>query len=190
MSEATWPTAYACAPALGGRHDGYALRPIAWDDREPIRRWRNDQIDVLRQRSALSVDDQDRYYRDVVAPQLTAAEPAQVLVAVDLDGSLIGYGGIVHLAWGDRRGEVSFLTATDRLDGATFTADWRAYLAMLVPAARDHLRLHKLTTETYAFRTALVPLLEEAGFVREGVLREHHDVDGAWVDSLAHGLLL
>lgn len=185
-----WLAAYACAPGLGGRHDGYRMRPIGWDDREPIRRWRNEQIDVLRQRGPLTVDDQDRYYRDVIAPQLAVAEPPQVLVAVELDGDLIGYGGVVHLAWGDRRGEVSFLTDTARLDDDTFVADWRAYLAMLVPAARDQLGLHKLTTETYAFRTTLVPLLEEVGFVLEGTLREHHDIDGVWVDSLAHGLLL
>lgn len=186
----SWPSAYACAPTLGGRHGAYAMRPIGWADREPIRRWRNEQIDVLRQRAPLTPADQDAYYRGVVGPQLDQLEPPQVLVAVDLAGTLVGYGGVVHLAWGDRRGEISFLTDTDRLADATFAADWRAYLAMIVPAARDQLRLHKLTTETYAFRTGLIPLLEEAGFEREGVLREHNDVDGVWVDSLAHGLLL
>lgn len=187
---AGWPSRYACAPDLGGAHGQYEMRPLAWADREPIRRWRNEQIDVLRQRGPLTQADQDRYYLDVVAPQFGRAEPAQVLVAVEFDGVLIGYGGVVHLAWGDRRGEVSFLTDTGRLDAQTFAADWRAYLAMLVPAARDQIGLHKLTTETYAVRTGLFPLLEEAGFVQEGTLREHHDLDGTWVDSIAHGLLL
>ena len=186
----SWPSAYACAPALGGQHGAYTMRPVAWADRVPIRDWRNAQIDVLRQRAPLTPADQDAYYRDIVAPQFDQLEPAQVLVAVDLDGELIGYGGVVHLAWGDRRGEVSFLTRTDRLDDSTFAADWRAYLAMLVPAARGQLGLHKLTAEAYAMRTRLFPLLEDAGFVQEGLLRAHHDVDGEWVDSVVHGLLL
>lgn len=185
----TWPARYRRAPDLGGRHGSYAMRPIDRSDREQIRLWRNAQIDVLRQREPLSEADQDAYFRDVVAPQFDQPEPAQVLVAVELDGRLIGYGGIVHLAWGDRRGEVSFLTDTSRTDPATFRDDWRAYLAMLVPAARV-MGLHKLTTEAYAFRTDLFGLLVEHGFVLEGTLREQHAHEDGWVDSLVHGLLL
>ncbi len=189
MTPVRWPTHYACAPRLGAAVDGYVLRPVDWADREAIRCWRNEQIDVLRQREPLSTDDQDRYFRDVVAAQFTDPLPPQVLVAVDRDETLIGYGGIVHLDWGDRRGEVSFLGATDRLDRATFAADWNAYLRMLVPVARG-LGLHRLTTEAYAFRTDLFGLLEAHGFVHEGTLREHHRFDGSWVDSVVHGLLL
>lgn len=186
----TWPAAYACAPGLAATAGRYALRPLRWEDREPIRQWRNDQIEVLRQDRPLSASDQDRYYRDVIAPQMAADRPPQVLVAMTEDDSLIGYGGIVHLAWSDRRGEVSFLTDTARLDETTFTADWRAYLDLLLPLARRVLNLHKLTTETYEVRTTLIPILEQHGFVLEGTLREHHLLDGQWVTSLAHGLLL
>ena len=69
-------------------------------------------------------------------------------------------------------------------------SDWRAYLAMLLPLCREGLGLHKLTTETYEFRTNLIPILEEHGFVLEGTLREHHRLDDRWVTSLAHGLIL
>lgn len=185
----TWPAGYACAPDLGTRHDEYTLRPVTWSDREPIRRWRNAQLRVLRQRAPLSPDDQDRYFRDVVEPQFTQDEPEQILVGVEVADTLVGYGGIVHITWPDRRGEVSFLTDPARSDAASFAADWRAYLTMLVPAARA-IGLHRLTTEAYAFRTDLFGLLEEAGFVHEGTLREHRDLDGTWVDSVVHGLLL
>lgn len=186
----SWPPGYTRWPGLGATDGAYALRPLDWSDRIPIRQWRNDQIVVLRQDRLLSEDDQDAYYRDVIRPQLALSTPPQVLVAVTLDEVLIGYGGIVHLHWADRRGELSFLTATDRLDPSTFAADWRAYLSLLLPLCRDQLGLHKITTETYEFRTDVIPLLEEAGFVLEGTLREHHRVDDRWVTSLAHGLIL
>jgi RimJ/RimL family protein N-acetyltransferase len=186
----TWPSAYACAPGLAAAAVPYALRPLRWDDREPIRQWRNDQIEVLRQDRPLSADEQDHYYLDVIAPQMAAERPPQILVAMTHDDALIGYGGIVHLSWPDRRGEVSFLTDTTRLDEATFTADWRAFLDLLLPVARDVLDLHKLTTETYEVRTTLIPILEQHGFVLEGTLREHHLLDGRWVTSLAHGIIL
>lgn len=186
----TWPSHYACAPGLGGRVGAYSARPIAWADREPVRRWRNAQLGILRQREPLSEDTQDRYYRDVLAPSFAQARPSQVLVAVECRGVLVGYGGVVHLDWADRRGEVSFLTDPRRLDPEAFAADWRAFLALLVPMARDQLGLHRLTTHAYASRTELFGLLEEAGFVREGVLREHRSLAGGWVDVVLHGLLL
>lgn len=186
----TWPDAYACAPGLRASAGRYSVRPVHWDDREPIRRWRNEQIDVLRQAAPLTPAEQDAYYSTVIRPQFDQAQPAQVLLGFVVDGVLQGYGGVVHLHWADMRGEVSFLTATDRLDAATFRADWTAWLTLLVPLCRDVLGLHKLTTETYAFREALLPLLEEHGFVLEGTLREHHRLGDEWITSLAHGLLL
>ena len=50
----TWPPAYSCAPGLAAAAGRYALRPLRWDDREPIRQWRNDQLDILRQDRPLS----------------------------------------------------------------------------------------------------------------------------------------
>lgn len=186
----TWPAEYACAPGLRATAGPYGVRPVEWADREPIRQWRNEQIDVLRQAAPLGVADQDHYYEQVLRPQFAAAHPPQVLLGFTVDGILQGYGGVVHLAWPDLRGEVSFLTATDRLDGDTFRSDWTAWLELLIPLARDVLGFHKLTTETYAFRTTLIPLLEEHGFALEGTLREHHRLDDEWITSLAHGLLL
>lgn len=185
-----WPSGYACATDLVASAGAHALRPIRWEDRHDIRTWRNDQLEVLRQVSPLTESDQDAYFSDVVRPQMGQAAPTQILFGLTLDEHLIGYGGIVHLNWPDRRGEVSFLSATERLHDATFAADWRAYLGLLVPLARDTLGLHKLTTEAYEFRTRLFPLLEEAGFTLEGRLRQHHHLEGRWVTSLAHGLIL
>lgn len=186
----TWPTRYACAPGLDRSVDDYRIRPLGWGDRGPIRQWRNAQLAVLRQREPISETDQDRYYRDVLEPSFGQARPEQVLVGVECRGVLIGYGGVVHLDWADRRGEVSFLTDPARLDASTFAADWRSFLAMLVSMARDDLALHRLTTHAYASRTDLIGLLEEAGFAREGVLREHRNLAGDWTDVVLHGLLL
>lgn len=186
----TWPTGYTRWPNLGTSDGGFSLRPLRWADRIPIREWRNAQIDVLRQDRALAPADQDDYYRGVLEPQFAMRTPPQVLLAFTQEDHLIGYGGIVHMHWADRRGELSFLTATDRLAAETFASDWRQFLALLLPLCRDQLGLHKITTETYEFRTDVIPLLEEAGFTPEGILREHHLVDGEWVTSLAHGLIL
>lgn len=184
-----WPTAYAYFPELTSHQGRYHIRPIHWDDRIAIRTWRNEQIDVLRQASPLSEQDQDRYFKYIVRPQFSKPQPSQLLWAFLEDDQLVGYGGLVHFAWSDLRAEVSFLTETARVP-ASLARDWVIFLSLLIPVARGNLKLHKLTTETYSSRPDLIPVLESVGFVHEGTLREHHRVNGEWMDSLTHGLLL
>jgi len=184
-----WPRGYTHFPSIERKSGEFRIRPLEWEDREPIRRWRNEQIDVLRQTAQLTAEDQDAYYQAVLAPQFAEREPRQILWALEEDRTLIGYGGLVHIVWSDLRAEVSFLTQTSRL-AANFESDWTVFLEMLIPLARDELRLHKLTTETYSSRPELIPILESHGFVLEGTLREHHRIDESFVDSLVHGVLL
>jgi RimJ/RimL family protein N-acetyltransferase len=117
-------------------------------------------------------------------------EPSQILLALEEDGELIGYGGIVHINWPDLRGEVSFLTRPERSTGAQLREDWLAFLEMLTTIARESLGFHKLTTETYEIRSDLIQTLEQSGFELEGVLTAHHRIGSSWVNSHAHGLLL
>jgi RimJ/RimL family protein N-acetyltransferase len=185
-----WPAAYRCADLTGLARGRYSLRPIAWADRVPIREWRNAQIDVLRQAAPLSIAGQDAYFANVVRPQFDEAEPAQVLVALLDDDRLIGYGGLVHISWPNRRAEVSFMTEGGRQDEATFRADLGAFLDLMVEMATERIRLHRLTTECYEFRTVFIEELERAGFEPEGRLREHIRVDDDYADSMLHGRLL
>lgn len=186
-----WPDSYRRFPVLTTDtiHNGYALRPIRWDDRLAILQWRNAQLDVLRQIEPLSKSDQDRYFTKTVLPQLDHEFPAQFMFAFLKESKLVGYGALVHIHWGDHRAEVSFLTDPGRLNPATFAADWSAYLHLLKPLAKE-LGLHKLTAETYSLRSDLIPILEANGFVQEGVFREHHRENGNFTDSHVHGLIL
>jgi RimJ/RimL family protein N-acetyltransferase len=170
----------------------YVFVGLRHEDLEPLRRFRNEQIDVLRQREPLTREDQERWWREVVVPTHAAADPAFLLVSIlDGGGAFLGYGGLVHADWRDGRAEVSFLVdPARRRDDALYAADLRAFLDFLLPFAFEDLGLRRLTTEAYAFRTRTIALLEAAGFVREGVWREHTlGPDGEPVDSVLHGML-
>lgn len=186
-----WPEHYRFYPELllDSSIDGFRLRAIAWSDREKVRSWRNSQLEVLRQINPLTVEDQDGYFRDVVLPQFELEHPPQLMFAFLRGSELIGYGALVHIHWGDLRGEVSFLTSPDRLDANTFESDWTHYLELLKPVARK-LGLHKLTTETYSMRQELMRILESNGFVQEGVLRDQHRIGSQFTDSYIHGFIL
>jgi len=186
-----WDSGYRFFPELTATSSDnrYQLRPIHWNDRNAIREWRNAQIDVLRQQNPLSANEQDNYFSNLVLPQLTQEQPEQILFAFLEDSQLVGYGGFVHIVWSDRRAEVSFLTDVDRSEQNIFSQDWSEYLKLLVKLAR-RIGFHKLTTETYSIRPELIEILEDFGFTQEGILRDHHLINGEPVDSYAHAYLI
>ena len=173
------------------RHGTYRLVPIRYEDREPIRAWRNAQLDVLRQATPLTAEQQDTYFQRVVLPLFEQEKPGQLLFSLLHDDELIAYGGLVHISWADLRAEVSFLVEPARAaDAATYRQDFRAHLRLLGQVAFESLKFNRLFTETYDIRPAHVAILEEAGFRLEGRLRQHIQLQpGTFTDSLMHGQL-
>lgn len=166
------------------------VRAIEPEHIEPIRRWRNAQIDVLRQTRAITPEEQIAYFERVIWPDKGTDHPSNILLGLFENGRIIGYGGLVHIAWDYRRAEVSFLLATEiaQDDGrvSTLFATWLRHMQGL---AFDDLGLSRLTTETYAMRALHLRVLDEAGFQREGLLRQHVRVGGRPMDAVVHGRL-
>lgn len=177
---------------LEGRCAGHRYVALRRQDIQALRRFRNEQLSVLRQRCPLGAADQERWFEEVVVPTHADPEPSFLLVSIldDAEG-FIGYGGLTHIDWPQQRAEVSFLMSPERAARAEiYRGDMLAFLSWIQRWAFDELQLHRLFTETYAFRTEHIRTLEEAGFVPEGRLR-HHVVDpsdpSGFVDSLLHG---
>lgn len=182
--------AYRCMPRPRLQEGNLSVEAVRPSDIEPIRRWRNAQLKVLRQGAPISRSEQAAYYRKHVWPDMRLPKPANILLAYLEDGRRIGYGGLVHIAWRHRRAEVSFLLKTELADTpAECGRYFPAFLGLMKALAFDDLRLHRLCTETYAIRERHLAALEQAGFRREGVLREHVWIDDRPVDSILHGCL-
>src|SRR5436189_68606 len=89
--------------------DGFTVVPLRKQDIQKIREWRNAQLDILRQQTLLTSEHQETYYQSFIAPSFTKENPSIVLFSFLHEGECIGYGGLVHIDWIARRGEVSFL---------------------------------------------------------------------------------
>lgn len=165
-------------------------RAVEPEDIELIRGWRNAQIDVLRQTREITAEEQVAYFERAVWPDKASDQPSNILLGLLEDGRIIGYGGLVHIAWDYSRAEVSFLLATGiAQDDAVVATLFATWLELMQTLAFDDLGLSRLTTETYAMRTLHIRLLEEAGFRREGLLRQHVRVGGRPMDAVVHGCL-
>jgi len=172
-------------------HGDYSLNAVQDEDIENIRLWRNSQITLLRQPSIISREQQISYYADKIFASMQEKAPANILMSFYLKDELIGYGGLVHISWQDRRGELSFLL------NPVFTKDKRIYqekqmvfLQLAAELAFKGLGLNKIYTETWSTRHDHIQNLESFGFRLEGTLKSHVVVDGKFEDALMHRILL
>ena len=167
------------------RDSDYNISSIHMEDAESIRLWRNDQMDALRQCKKISEIEQREYFEKNVVSEFNSKAPKQVLFRFCMQNSLIGYGGLVHLNWENKRGEVSFLLETSRTSNVSkYCDEFAIFLSLLKFVAFEHLHLHKLSTEAYAHRIHHVDTIEKTGFTRDGILRDQTSIGGKWVDAI------
>ena len=176
---------YIILKGFRGSFRGYELTSIRMEDAETIMKWRNEQMSALRQSAPLTPSEQKNYFDNVVKPSLSQKQPDLILLRFTFENSLIGYGGLVHIDWGNQRAEVSFLLETERgKDTFQYGRDCSVFLNLLMRCAFDTLDLNKIYTYSYSHRSFHVNAVEASGFRRDGVLREDTKVDGEWVDAV------
>lgn len=170
--------------------NGYKIIPIRAEDMELIRLWRNAQIDILRQKTPISYEEQQIYFRKNIWPTFIQKNPQQILFSFFLQNELIGYGGLTNMDWEALRGEISFLVNLERgEESQTYKQDFSHFLNFISRVAFEELHFHKIFTETFAFREKHMKILETFGFQRDGILREHVFKRNHWYDSFVHSLL-
>lgn len=181
---------WKCLPVQSFRIGDYSVAPVQPGHIEEIRVWRNAQKDVLRQMTDITPEQQVNYFSTRIWPAMGSKTPSDVLMSLFYCDELIGYGGLVHIAWEHKRAELSFLVSPARAeDPALYRRDHKYFLSLMKAMAFDHMGFHRLFTETYDVRPLHIANLEDSGFVREGVMREHVYIDGRAVDSIIHGCL-
>lgn len=170
--------------------DGFEIRPISIKDIEQIRIWRNKQMDVLRQKKIITSSEQIAYYNNVLLPTLSQEFPNQIIFSYFKDKILIGYGGLVHISWEDKRSEMSFLLNPDLISNESI---YEQYFLKFINFMREvnfnELGFHKIFTETYSHRTFHISVLVKAGFELEGVLRDHIVINNMHINSLIHSII-
>jgi len=169
----------------------YSIAPLRKQDIQKIRKWRNEQIRVLRQQSPLTKTDQIKYFEHVIKKSFHEIQPDVILFSFLKENNCIGYGGLVHINWNSKRGEVSFVSDTIRTESKKiYQKDFSIFLKLLFKISFDDMCLNKLTTETFDIRPWTIEVLENQGFKKEGRLRKHVLIDDRFYDSILHGKII
>jgi RimJ/RimL family protein N-acetyltransferase len=113
-------------------------------------------------------------------------EPGWFQYAVELTADKIHIGDVgVNLHENRLQADIGFTLAT--------AFHGRGYASEAVRGVLGHLfrirGLHKVSAECDARNIASARLLEQVGFIREGLLREQTWIKNEWTDDLIYGLL-
>jgi len=163
----------------------YSIVPIRIEDRFDIMQWRNEQMYHLRQAEPLTKAKQDDYFENVVTRLFDQERPNQLLFSFLKGEECIGYGGLVHINWTDKNAEISFIMET-QLEKQSFEKNWGLFLDLLEQVAFSELNFHKIFTYAFDIRPELYKTIEEKGFRKEAILKEHCLFNGKYMDVVIH----
>jgi len=163
----------------------YSLQPIRWEDRYDIMHWRNEQMFHLRQDKELTPLDQDAYFENVISKLFDQEQPEQILFSLLKEEKCIGYGGLVHIDWKQRKAEVSFLIDTE-IEKTQFKKLWLLYIGMIEKVAFNQINLNEIFTYSYEVRPKLYPILDQAGFIEKERILNAIQIQNNPVDALIH----
>lgn len=168
----------------------FEIRPISVDDIEQIRIWRNLQMQVLRQNKVITTSDQINYFNNTLLPSFSQENPSQIIFSYFKNEVLIGYGGLVHISWEDKRSELSFLLNPEFVNVENIYEEYfTKFINFMKEVNFSILDFHKLFTETYSHRSFHISILEKAGFELEGILRDHIIIEKKYFNSLIHSII-
>lgn len=170
--------------------DHFEIRPISINDIEQIRIWRNKQMHVLRQKKLITNSEQITYFNNILLSSFSQEYPNQIIFSYFKDKVLIGYGGLVHISWEDKRSEMSFLLNPELVEIENIYEQYFSKFIYFIKEVNfTILDFHKLFTETYSHRFFHISILEKSGFELEGVLRDHIIIDKKYFNSLIHSII-
>ena len=177
---------YKCLSNLEYVYEDYKLIVIRDEDMYPIMQWRNEQIDILRQKEPLTKEKQEWYFRNVVDKLFEVEKPNQLLFGFLENDILIGYGGFVHIDWESQNAEISFLTDSKRLEPDMFSKDWESFLNLIKRIANLELDFTKIYTYSYDIRPKLYQILKKNNFIEEARLKNHISINDKQYDVFIH----
>ena len=155
-------------------------------DAEKIRRWRNNQIKILRQNEIIKKNEKIKYFKKNIIINNNKLD----LFAIDINEKLIGYGGLVNVSKKFKTAELSFLVDDNiNHNSKLYETIFLNFLNFVKNYSFRIKNLRRLYTETYSFRKKHIKILESEGFKLEGIMKMHVVKNKKIYDSLIHGFL-
>lgn len=163
------------------------LREYQMEDLPYARLWVNDPetTAMLSHRflPAQSWEDTEAYFRSVVEDRNPGYH---FVIAQKEDGAYLGQIDLFSLQQVDRHAELGIVIGEAKHRGKGYG---REAIGLLLGYAFDHCNLNRVHLTALADNLQGIRCYEACGFVREGVLRQHSYMNGAYRDLVQMGVL-
>ena len=180
---------YNCLPIQELKLNNYSITPIRYIDIQEIRRWRNEQIDVLRQEKIITPEQQTQYYESVIKKSFFEHQPTIILFSFFLEKDCVGYGGLTNINWKLKNAELSFICETKRSKKTDlYQKDFSVFLKLIKQLSFEYLKFVKLYTETYDIRDNHIKILEAHEFILTSTLIKNKPIRKERINVLFHSL--
>ena len=156
-------------------------------DLESLRKWRNEQKNILRQNKNITAQEQKKYFNSFYKKNCLDKNPKNILFAFKVKKNLIGYGGFVNISWKNKRAEISFLLKTSiAKNKKLYEYYFKKFFLLINKISFSNLGFNKIYTETFVFRKKHIKLLEKYGFKKEGLFLNHYYKNKKKINSIVH----
>lgn len=162
------------------------LRALEEDDLPRCRLWINDP-EIRRYLTLVHPIDpvaEQQWYRSLDRSPTPSDQVFAVIMRAT--GEYLGNIGLHNMDWVNRHAEVGFFVGPRRERRKGFMSE---ALSLLLGHAFDDLGMHRIDARVYSHNPRTPGLLQKAGFVEEGCLRERLFREGAWRHEYRYGLL-
>jgi len=168
----------------------YFLKSIDEYSIEEIRKWRNKQINILRQNIQLTKEDQKQYFQNKIKKEINNNKPNQIILLFCFKKDILGYGGITNIKWNTKRCELSFLLdnkyANKKNDSEYY---FPIFLQLIKKLAFNVLKLNIIWSETYSIRPNYIRQLELNSFENVGIIKNNVKINNKIFDTYFHEII-
>lgn len=175
---------YKCLSKQEFKKNEFLICPIRDEDKYKIMEWRNEQIFHLRQDRLLTREDQDYYFSNVISSLFNQENPDQILFSFMKGNKCVGYGGLVHVDWEKKEGEISFIINTS-LEKFSFSNYWDVYLDLIEQVSFKYLNFNRLYTYSYNIRPKLYEVLSNKLYILSKRIK-----NGVIINNNPHDILI
>lgn len=152
-----------------------------------IRLWRNQQIDVLRQKNKISRTDQENYFNSIISNEISKTKPQNIILLFCKKNLVLGYGGVTNIDWDLKKGELAFLL-DNKYSNKSIDSEYYfpIFLKLIKKLSFDYLNLNKIWSETFSIRPRYIRQLELNSFNHIGLIKRNIKIKDSFYDSFFH----
>lgn len=169
-------------PSLTGER--VALRPVEPQEMVLVQQWYLESDPLTQTCRIPGLGTMDRVVQ-IAGERVPQPGEGDLAIVLRGTGTVVGKLRFFEFNPRNRSCEIGYTTAP----GARGKGYAREGVAVLLGYLFDGLGMNKVHAQTGAFNAASIRLLESLGFTRDGVLREHHLLEGVLHDDYVYSML-